>query len=118
MALDLRQKHLDAKLQVKDRPMQAFRGMQGGTPGPGPGRRGGYDGPQFSGRLDDLREFRRCWGEYEKLYYPKEQEDMLMELLHSQVLGPELRKVVSRAHSLVTTWTCTWKITFGNRGRG
>jgi hypothetical protein len=26
MALDLRQKHLDAKLQVKDRPMQAFRG--------------------------------------------------------------------------------------------
>jgi hypothetical protein len=56
MALDLRQKHLDAKLQVKDRPTQAFRGMQGGTPSPGPGRRGGYDGPQFSGRLDDLRE--------------------------------------------------------------
>jgi hypothetical protein len=40
MALDLRQKHLDTKLQVKDRPMQAFRGMQGGTPGPGPGRQG------------------------------------------------------------------------------
>jgi hypothetical protein len=105
MALDLRQKHLDAKLQVKDRPMQAFQGMQGGTPGPGPGRRGGYDGPQFSGRLDDLREFRRCWGEYERLYYPKEQEDVLMELLHSQALGPELRKVVSRAPSLGTTRT-------------
>ncbi len=26
MALDLRQKHLDAKLQVKDRPMKAFQG--------------------------------------------------------------------------------------------
>jgi hypothetical protein len=105
MALDLRQKHLDAKLQVKDRPMQAFRGMQSETPGPGPGRRGGYDGPQFSGWLDDLREFRRCWGEYERLYYPKEQEDVLMEILHSQALGPELRKVVSRARSLGTTWT-------------
>jgi hypothetical protein len=41
MALDLRQKHLDAKLQVKDRPMQAFRGLQGGTPVPDPSRRGG-----------------------------------------------------------------------------
>jgi hypothetical protein len=48
------QKHLDAKLQVKDRPMQAFRGAQGGTSGPGPRGRGGYDGPQFSGRLEDL----------------------------------------------------------------
>jgi hypothetical protein len=57
MALDLRQKHLDAKLQVKDRPVQASRGAQGGTSDPGPGRRGGYDGPQFSGRLDDLRPF-------------------------------------------------------------
>ena len=61
MALELRQKHLDAKLQVKDRPVQALRGAQGGTSGPGPGRREGYDGPQFSGRLEDLREFRRCW---------------------------------------------------------
>ncbi len=60
MALELRQKHLDAKLQVKDRPVQAFLGMQGRAPGPGPGHRGGYDGPQFSGRLEDLREFRRC----------------------------------------------------------
>jgi hypothetical protein len=85
--------------------MQAFRGMQGGTPGPGPGRRKGYDGPQFSGLLDDLREFRRCWGEYERLNYPKEQEEVLMEILHSQALGPELRKVVSRARSLGTTWT-------------
>jgi hypothetical protein len=102
--VELRQKHLDAKLQVKDRPMQAFRGMQGGTPGPSPGRQEGYDDPQFSGRLDDLREFWRCWGEYERLYYPKEQEDVLMELLHSQALGPELRKVVSRARSLGKTW--------------
>jgi hypothetical protein len=105
MALDLRQKHLDAKLQVKDRAVQAFREAQGGTSGPGPGRRGGYDGPQFSGRLEDLREFRRCWGEYERLYYPKEQEDVLMEMLHSQALGPELRQAVSRARSLGTTWT-------------
>ncbi len=30
---------------------------------------------------------------------------MLMELLHSQALGPELRKVVSHAHSLGATWT-------------
>ncbi len=105
MALDLRQKQLEAKLQVKDRPMQALRRMQGGTPGPGPGRRGGYDGPQFSSRLDDQREFRRCWGEYERLYYPKEQEDMLIEILHSQALGPELRKVFSHARSLGTTWT-------------
>jgi hypothetical protein len=105
MALDLRQKHLDAKLQVKDRPMQAFMGMQGGTPGPGPGRRRGYDGPQFSGRLEDLREFKRCWGEYERLYYPKEQEDVLVELLYSQALGPELGKAVCHARSLGTTWT-------------
>jgi hypothetical protein len=105
MALELRQKHLDAKLQVKDRPMQTFLGMQGRAPGPGPGRRGGCDGPQFSGRLEDLREFRRCWGEYERLYYPKEQEDVLVELLHSQALGPELRKAVCQARSLGTTWT-------------
>jgi len=71
MALDLRQKHLDAKLQVKDRPMQVFLAMQGRAPGPrlGPGRRGGYDGPQFLAQLEDLREFKRCWGEYERLYY-------------------------------------------------
>ncbi len=105
MALELRQKHLDAKLQVKDRPMQVFLGMQGRAPGPGPGSRGGYDGPQFSGRLEDLREFRRCWGEHERLYYPKEQEDVLVELLHSQALGPELRKAVCHARSLGTTWT-------------
>jgi hypothetical protein len=36
MALELRQKHLDAKLQVKDRPVRAFRGAQGGTSGPDP----------------------------------------------------------------------------------
>jgi hypothetical protein len=100
MALDLRQKHLDAKLQVKDRQMQAFVGMQGWTPGPAP-----VDGPLFLAWLEDLREFRRCWGEYERLYYPKEQEDVLMELLHSQALRPELRKVVRRARSLGTTWT-------------
>jgi hypothetical protein len=105
MALELRQKHLDAKLQIKDRPMQTFVGMQGRVPGPGPGRHKGYDGPQFSGRLEDLREFRRCWGEYERLYYPKEQEDVLVELLHSQALGPELRKAVSHARSLGKTWT-------------
>ncbi len=63
MALELRQKHLDEKLQIKDRPMQVFMGMQGRVPGPGPSRHQGYDGPQFSGRLEDLREFQRCWGE-------------------------------------------------------
>jgi hypothetical protein len=61
MALELRQKHLDAKLQVKDRPVRAFQETLGGTSGPGPGGWGGYDGPQFPGRLEDLREFRRCW---------------------------------------------------------
>jgi hypothetical protein len=85
--------------------MQTFLGMQGGVPGPGPGRRGGYDGPQFSGRLEELREFRRCWGEYERLYYPKEQEDVLVELLHSQALGSELGRAVCHARSLGTTWT-------------
>ncbi len=105
MALALRQKYLDEKLQIKDRPMQVFVGMQGRVPGPGPGRPRGYDGPQFSGRLEDLRELRRCWGEYERLYYPKDQEDVLVELLHSQALGPELRKAVCHARSLGTTWT-------------
>ncbi len=105
MALELRQKHLDAKLQIKDRPMQTFLGMQGRAPGPGHGRRGGYNGPQFSGRLEDLRVFRRCWGEYERSYYPKEQEDVLVELLHSQALGPELRKAVNHAPSHGTTRT-------------
>ena len=85
--------------------MQVFVGMQGRVPGPDPGQPRGYDGPQFSGRLEDLREFRRCWGEYERLYYPKEQEDVLVELLHNQALGPELRKVVCHARSLGTTWT-------------
>jgi hypothetical protein len=85
--------------------VRAFRGAQGGTSGPGPGGRRGYDGPKFSGRLEDLREFRRCWGEYERRYYPKEQEDMLMEMLHTQALGPEARKAVSHARSLGTTWT-------------
>jgi hypothetical protein len=72
MALELRQKHLDVKLQVKDRPMRAFQEAQGGTSGPGPGGWRGYDGPQLYGWLEDLREFRRCWGEYERQYYPKE----------------------------------------------
>jgi hypothetical protein len=47
MALELRQKHLDAKLQIKDRPLQTFMGMQGMVPGPGSCRHKGYDGPQF-----------------------------------------------------------------------
>ena len=38
MALELRQTHLDAKLQVKDRPARAFQEVAGGPPGPGPGR--------------------------------------------------------------------------------
>jgi hypothetical protein len=53
MALELRQKHLDAKLQVKDRPARMFQETLGGTSGPGPGGWKGYDGPQFSGRLED-----------------------------------------------------------------
>jgi len=76
MALALRQKRLDEKLQIKDRPLQVFIGMQGRVPGLSPGRSGGFDGPQFSGRLEDLREFRRCLGEYDRLYYPKEQEEV------------------------------------------
>jgi hypothetical protein len=72
MALELRQKHLDAKLQVKDRPARVFQETLGGTSGPGPGGWKGYSGPQFSGRLEDLREFRRSWEEYERQYFPKE----------------------------------------------
>jgi hypothetical protein len=44
MALELRQKHLDAKLQVKDRPARVFQEALGGTSGPGPGGWKGYDG--------------------------------------------------------------------------
>jgi hypothetical protein len=105
MALELRQKHLDAKLQVKDRPVRAFQESLGRTSGPGPGGWGRYDGPQFSGRLEDLREFRRCWDEYERQYYPKELEEVLVEILHTQALGPKSRKAVEQAHSLGTTWT-------------
>jgi hypothetical protein len=105
MALELRQKHLDAKLQVKDRPVRAFQESLGGTSGPGPGGWGRYDGPQFSGRLEDLREFRRCWDEYERQYYPKEPEEVLVDILHTQALGPKSRKAVEQAHSLGTTWT-------------
>jgi hypothetical protein len=100
MALALRQKHLDEKLQNKDWPLQAFIGISGRGPGLSPGRSQGFDS-----RLEDLREFRRCWGEYERLYYPKEQEEVLVKLLHSRGLGPELRKVVCQACSLGTTWT-------------
>ncbi len=105
MALELRQKYLDAKLQVKDRPARVFQEALGGTSGPGPGSWRGYDGPQFSGRLEDLREFRRSWDEYERQYYPKEPEEVLVEILHTQALGPKSRKAVEQAHSLGTTWT-------------
>ena len=105
MALELRQKHLDAKLQVKDRPARAFQEVMGGTSGPGPGRWRGYCGPWFSGRLEDLREFRRGWEEYERQYLPKEPEGVLMEILHTQALGPKARRAVEQAHSLGTTWT-------------
>ncbi len=107
MALELRQKHLDMKLQVKDRPARVFREALGGTSGPGPGSWKGYSGPQFSvsSRLEDLREFRRSWDEYERQYFPKESEEVLMEILHTQALGPKARKAVEQAHSLGTTWT-------------
>ncbi len=59
MALELRQKHLDEKLQVKDRPARTFQESMGGMSGPGPGRWRGYSGLQFSGLLEDLREFKR-----------------------------------------------------------
>jgi hypothetical protein len=103
MALELRQKHLDAKLQVKDRPARVFRETMGGTSGPGSWK--GYSGLQFSGRLEDLREFKRSWDEYERQYFPKESEDVLVEILHTQTLGPKARRAVEQAHSLGTTWT-------------
>jgi hypothetical protein len=105
MVLELRQKHLDAKLQVKDRPVRTFQEAMGGTSGPGPGSWRGYSGPQFSGRLEDLREFKRSWDEYERQYFPKESEEVLMEIMHTQALGPKARKAVEQAHSLGTTWT-------------
>ncbi len=85
--------------------MWVFQEALGGTSGPGPGGWRGYDGPQFSGRLEDRREFRRSWEEYERQYYPKEPEEVLVEILHTQALGPKLRKAVEQAHSLGTTWT-------------
>jgi len=105
MALELRQKHLDAKLQVKDRPARAFQEVTGGTSGPGPGRWKGYCGPRFSGQLEDLREFRRSWEEYGRQYLPREPDGVLMEILHTQALGPKARRAVEQAHSLGTTWT-------------
>jgi hypothetical protein len=39
------------------------------------------------------------------LYYPKEKEEVLVELLHSRGSGPELRKVVCHARSLGMMWT-------------
>jgi hypothetical protein len=77
----------------------------GGTSGPGPGSWRGYSGPQFSGRLEDLREFKRSWDEYERQYFPKKSEEVLMEILHTQALGPKARKAGEQAHSLGTTWT-------------
>ncbi len=35
--------------------------------------------PQFSGRLEDLREFKRSWEEYERVHYPKEPEEVLVK---------------------------------------
>ena len=105
MALELRQKHLDAKLQVKDRPARASQEVAEGPPGPGPGRWRGYCGPRFSGRLEDLREFRRSWEEYGRQYLPAEPEGVLMEILHTQALGPKARRAAEQAHSLGTTWT-------------
>ena len=105
MALELRQKHLDAKLQVKDRPARASQEVAGGPPGPGPGRWRGYCGPRFSGRLEDLREFRRGWEEYGRQYLPKEPKGVLMEVLHTQALGPKARRAVEQAHRLGNTWT-------------
>ncbi len=87
--MELRQKHLDAKLQVKDRPARVFQESLGGTSGPGPGGWRGYEGPQFSGRLEDLREFRRSWEEHERQCFPKEPEEMLVEILYTQALGPQ-----------------------------
>jgi hypothetical protein len=55
MALALRQKHLDEKLQIKDRPLQVFTGIHGREPSQSPGHPRGIDGPQFSGQLEDLR---------------------------------------------------------------
>ena len=77
MALALRQKHLDEKLQNKDQPLQVFIGMHGRGPCPSSSRSRGFDGPKFSGQLEDLREFRRCWGEYERLNSPRSRRKCL-----------------------------------------
>jgi len=43
-----------------------------------------------------LREFKRSWGEYERQYLPKESEEVLMEILHTQALGQRLEGLWSR----------------------
>jgi hypothetical protein len=110
MALELRQRHLDAKLQVKDRPARTFQETMGGTSGPGPGRWRGYSGPQFSGLLEDLREFKRSWDEYERQYFPKESEEVLVEILHTQALWSRLTAWAPPGRIL--------RITSGSKGRG
>ena len=52
-----------------------------------------------------MREFRRSWEEYGRQYLPAEPEGVLMEILHTQALGPKARRAIEQAHSLGTTWT-------------
>jgi hypothetical protein len=112
MTFTLRQKHLDVKLKIAGQPTWVSGEQRARRPGsreraPGPSllRPRGFYCPQFFRWLDNLREFRRSWEEYERVHYPKEQEEVLVELLHNHTLGPELKKVVYQASSLGMTWT-------------
>jgi hypothetical protein len=64
-------------MALAHRPLQVFIGMHGRGPCPSSSRSRGFDGPKFSGQLEDLREFRRSWGEYERLNSPRSRRKCL-----------------------------------------
>jgi hypothetical protein len=120
MTFQLRQRHFDMMLKYAGPASQVYGGLRlrgtgsrEGVPsqgaqafGPGLPLPWGFDCPPFSGRLEDLEEFRRTWEEYERVHYPKEPEGLLVELLHNHALGSELKEIVSQARSMEVTWTC------------
>jgi hypothetical protein len=99
MTFALRQKHLDVKLKNAGQPRwvygeQSLRrpGPRERAPGPSLLRPRGFYCPQFFRWLDDLREFRRSWEEYERVHYPKEQEEVLVDYCTITCWDPSSRK--------------------------
>ena len=86
MTFALRQRHLDVMLKNAGQPTRVYgdlgarrSGSRERAPGPSLPQPQGFDCPQFSGRLEDLREFKRSWEEYERVHYPKEPEEVLVK---------------------------------------